>query len=291
VIAAPSYARQHGERFGHDSYRLKRVVLHLGTKMPQPIENKARGRPAIVVDDLLHYECRWIFDLSGMRDGTFNPEAEIPASGYFIKASGQPRESIHISVPGRLSHTVQQPKLSTTPKENQEWKDRTKLEEARFQEAINTRFTTAVYIPDERNYWDALKRARTASAVRRICSLSKIWLKPRREFPNGGFAEYWPYRSVLYKCAEQFCRAKLDSRYPARDQRETGDYRRIEYLARGLAGLTLGRAASTGVELLRKLQHFEQCTCWRCMLGIAPRFPKSLSEYLSEIRPPADAFL
>jgi hypothetical protein len=257
--------------------------------MSQPIEHKGRGRPSpIGIEELLRYEGVWVFDLCGMRDGAFNPEAEIPMSGYYVKASGQPQESISISVPGKLSRTVKQPKLSTTPKEIQDWKEQTELEEARFQEALNKRVTVPVYTLAERNLWEALKDAKTASTVRRICSLSKIWLNPRLEAPDGGFIEYWPWRRMLYKCAEEFCQAKLDSRYPARDQRESGDYHRIEYLARSLSGLTLGGTAPTAVDRLRKFKHPDQCFCWRCIVGIAPRFSKTLAEYLSEIRPPAD---
>ena len=100
-------------------------------------------------------------------------------------------------------------------------------------------------IPSESRLWEALKRADTATQVRRIYSQSKIWLKPRLEFPNGRFIEYWPFRRILYKRAEAFCRAKLDPRYPGRDQRKSGDYRRVEYLARVMAGLTV-RLGETG---------------------------------------------
>jgi hypothetical protein len=91
---------------------------------------------------------------------------------------------------------------------------------------------------------------------------------------------------ALYDHAAEFCRAKLDPRYPERDKRDSGDYRRSEYLARALAGLSLLKPISTSysVELLRKLKHLESCECWRCQYRIAPRFPRTLAQYLMEQR-------
>jgi hypothetical protein len=136
-------------------------------------------------------------------------------------------------------------------------------------------------IASERPLWDALKRAETASQVRKICTRSKIWLNPRIEFPDGGFAEYWPWRRVLYRDAEKFCQAKLDLRYPRLDKRESGDYRRIEFLSRVMAGLTMRLAPSTAVETLRKMKHPQHCSCWRCYLEIAPRYRRSLAHLLT----------
>jgi hypothetical protein len=93
---------------------------------------------------------------------------------------------------------------------------------------------------------------------------------------------FLPYPKALHEHAESFCRAKLDSRYPGRDERRSGDYRRIEYLARVMAGLSLPKpiSPSYSIELLRKMKHSDECSCWRCELNIAPRYRCSLAQFL-----------
>jgi hypothetical protein len=222
----------------------------------------------------------------GLRDG--NPEVitKVPSlPSMFIKRSGPGQEQLYIEESGKAPRVIRQPKFSTTPAEIRHWRSRAQAEQDQFEEAILNPVPVRVQvaaIPSERQLWEALKRADTPRQVRRICSLSKIWLKPRLDFPGGGFAEHWPFRRVLYRDAAKFCRAKLDPRYPSRDQRKSGDYRRVEYLARVMAGLTLRLAPSTAVEMLRKMKHTEQCMCWRCLMQIAPRYPISLARYLAE---------
>jgi len=204
----------------------------------------------------------------------------------FIKRSGQGLEQLYIEGVGKNPHVIRQPKFGTTPDEIRQWRTRVQNEQDQFERAVLNPVPVRVRvaaIPSERQLWEALKRASTAAQARRICSRSKIWLKPRMEFPNGGFAEWWWFRRILYQRAREFCFAKLDPRYPRRDQRESGDYRRIEYLARVMAGLTVGLAPSTAVELLRKMKHLRRCDCWRCLSGIGPRYHRSLVQFLAEL--------
>jgi hypothetical protein len=141
-------------------------------------------------------------------------------------------------------------------------------------------------IRDEHDLWESLKRARTASQVRRIYTRSKIWLIHRFDFPSGGYIDWsWsPFPKALYEHAEEFCRAKLDPRYPDRDKRPSGDYLRIEYLARAMAGLSLRKpiSPSYSVDLLRKLKHPDECNCWRCQDKIGARFQCSLARFLMD---------
>lgn len=254
--------------------------------MTQPIEKKRFGRQRRSdVELLLRYEGLWVDTFRGMRDG--NPETEtegLAGAGMFIKRSGQGPERLHIMKAGESPRIIRQPKFGTTPDELRSWRSRVQKEQDQFEEATLNPVPMRVKveaIPSERRLWEALKRADTATQVRRIYSQSKIWLKPRLEFPGGGFIEYWPFRRVLHRDAEAFCRAKLDPRYPRRDQRKSGDYRRIEYFARVMAGLTLRLAPSSAVDMLRKMRHTEQCICWRCILQIVPRYPRSLARYLA----------
>lgn len=254
-------------------------------KLPHPAESKRRGRRRKAADEeLLRYEGLWVDTFTGLRDGTPETETVIHArSGMFVKSSGGERERVYSHVPGEAPRVALEPRFSTTPNEKRRWKLRTQEEEKQFEKTILTpHVDIAPAIPAERNLWEALKRAQTPAQVRRICSRSKIWLRPRIEFPSGGFAEYWPFRRVLYQRAQEFCRAKLDPRYPGRDQRASGDYRRIEYLARVLAGLTVGLSPSTAVERLRKMKHPEGCECWRCSLGIGSQNDKTLVQLLCE---------
>lgn len=256
--------------------------------MDQTTENRRVGGPRFLDADarnglLLNYEFHWVDTFRGLRDGNPEIETETFAGGrMFIKRSGPGPEEIYVVKAGEKPRKIRQPKFSTTPDETRRWRSRVREEEEKFEEnGVATRTIRVDAIPSERRLWEALLRAKTGSQVRRIYSQSRIWLKPRKEFPDGGYAEYWPFRRVLYRDAEQFCRAKLDPRYPGCDQRDSGDHRRIEYLARVMAGLTVRLAPSTGVEILRKLKHLDQCSCWRCMLKIAPRHPRSLASLLA----------
>jgi hypothetical protein len=272
-------------------------------KIGQVTNNKPRGRPRIAnAEDLLRYEALWVYTFRGLRDG--DPETEVETrgtSGMLMKVSGQEkllimreqdREKVHITLPGKPPRTLRQPKFTSTPGEMESWHSRVREEQKKFRRVTMGHETTKTKVPAlpaERNLWEALKRACTGAQVRRIYSLSKLWLTPRIEFPEGGHMELWTYRRALYKHAHEFCQAKLDSRYPGRDKRESGDYRRIEHLARVMAGLSLAKpiAPSYSIELFRKMKHLRRCRCWRCILKIAPRYRCSLARLLSQSRLPA----
>jgi hypothetical protein len=232
---------------------------------------------------LLDYEYLWVDTFRGLRDG--NPQLEsnsLAPSGMLIKRSGQAGQQVYIEEAGKKPRVVREPKFSTTPDEKRRWQSRVRNLESKFEkDRFSTGRISVGAIPSERPLWEALKRAQTATQVRKICTRSRIWLKPRLDFPNGDFIEYWPWRRVLYRDAEKFCRAKFDLRYPRRDKRESGDYRRIEFLSRVMAGLTMRLAHSTAVEALRKMKHPQECSCWRCRLRIAPCYRRSLAHLLT----------
>ena len=254
-------------------------------KLGQSTDKNGPGRRTQAMpEELLRYEGLWVDTFRGLRDGSpeFSKKVGI-GSRIFIKSSGKGRQSTQITVPGMPPRIRKQPKFADTPEELHQWQRKVQEEEKLFESMTDaTEYVVISAIPDERPLWEALKRARTAPQVRRICTGSKIWLKPRIEFPGGGFVEYWPWRRILYRDAEKFCMAKNDPRYPSRDSRESGDYRRVEYFARVMAGLTLRIAPSTSVDILRKLKHPAECYCWRCIAGIAPRLPMTLARFLSE---------
>lgn len=239
--------------------------------------------------ELLGYESAWVEIFCNLRDGLPETEREIRGtSGVSIKASGgQAREQVNIIISGAVARAIRRPKLTTTPDEIRSWRTQVKKVEENFERVTTGEEATMARVaefPAERRLWESLKRARTAVQVRRIYSRSNLWLKPRREFPDGSYMDwsFLPYPRALYEHAESFCRAKLDRRYPGRDERSSGDYRRIEYLARVMAGLSLPKpiSPSYSIELLRKLKHSAECSCWRCELKIAPRYRRSLARFL-----------
>lgn len=76
--------------------------------------------------------------------------------------------------------------------------------------------------------------------------------------------------------AAQFLSMKLNKRFP---RSEYGDESRLEFLARGMAGVLCGVKAMTGVERLRNMKHdasgplwriepggHQFCSCWRCSI-------------------------
>jgi hypothetical protein len=154
----------------------------------------------------------------------------------------------------------------------QDWHERIRQEEREFDAIATGRKILTVQhqaIAAEPQLWKALKRARSAAEVRRICRQSKYWLK--WEFKGEINGRRWYCRvpsacpKALYDYAEEFCRAKQSERYPRSDDRPSSDDKRIEYLARVMAGLSLVRpiAPATAVDLLRKMKHESRCPCWR----------------------------
>jgi hypothetical protein len=254
-------------------------------------------------------EARWIEIFYALRNGTPESAQETRgSSGMFIVASGDRdkffqganvgqelsempgRQTLNLFIPGEKPVTLRQPKIIDTAQEMDQWAD--KVDEAVEQfrrktmgdEAIVTRLPA---LNAERDLWEALMLATTEKQVRQIVSRSKRWLKSRYEFPSGGHVDFSfsPFPRALYIHAAQFCAAKLDTRYPADDTRPSGDYRRLEYLARVMAGLSLGKpkSPSYSIEVFRKMKHSDECCCWRCTVKVAPRYPCSLARYLSEL--------
>lgn len=126
-------------------------------------------------------------------------------------------------------------------------------------------------LPPEPHVWELLKRAHTAKELRQIVPQSQVL----RFF----FGEN-PADIPLYRHAKEFCRAKRYSRYPSggKQNRASSKSKRVDYLARVMAGLSLwGKGAATAEDLLRKMKHGpdgplwdaqnNRCLCWRCKVN------------------------
>jgi len=137
-------------------------------------------------------------------------------------------------------------------------------------------------LPAEPHVWDVLSRPKTTPAeIRRLCQTSIYLIGPLN-----------PWGRILHKYAREFCDSKdprrKDMRYPgARVKRSmlrpSSEDKRADYLARILAGFSLGKdpplSPATADRLLRdlhrKAKHGERCPCWRCVLKRPPSFPEA----------------
>lgn len=261
-------------------------------KIGQAIGRTARGRPQLTSEsELLDLEASWVWTFVGLRDGVSESETDAPATGILVKSTGREREKIRGGLVGRKLVNLSAHKELA---DGEDWRNHVQREETNFMEAITGQTITKMQCParpPERKLWEALERVRTPGRVRRICSQSKTWLKWRWKLPNGGYFELpGSCPRSLHEHAEGFCKAKSDTRYPKNDNRTSGDYRRIQFLARAMAGLSLSKpiAPSTSVDFLRKMKHDNKCACWRCSLRIAPRYKTTLPQYLSRRRIPLD---
>jgi hypothetical protein len=124
---------------------------------------------------------------------------------------------------------------------------------------------------ERRKLWKALWRAGTLPTLKTICEhwagLRDVRAQGLAAFPNHVLAN-----------AREFLRMKRDNRFPKSDSPAV-DESRLEYLARGMAGILANVSPMTGVERLRNMKHAlggplwktdpdgrEYCNCWRCEL-------------------------
>ena len=143
---------------------------------------------------------------------------------------------------------------------------------------------------ERRQLWNALYRVQTLSALRNVCeewaSLRDVRAQGLVVFPNHILAN-----------ANEFLRMKKDERFPKSDSPAV-DESRLEYLARGMAGILTDVSPMTGVERLRNMKHTEGgplwrgvklqdggfakgsecCQCWRCGLDRSRPAYKASSE-------------
>src|SRR5258708_37143717 len=122
-----------------------------------------------------------------------------------------------------------------------------------------------IYAQAERQeIWHALVRARTVTAVRRTC---ERW-QSLADVRGKGFTCFAAHTSTN---AKEFLQMKKNVRFP---QSDYADDSRLEYLARGMAGVMMGKSPMTAIERLRNMKHGpggalwsaeeKICTCWRC---------------------------
>lgn len=112
--------------------------------------------------------------------------------------------------------------------------------------------------------WNALIRARTFRAVRGAC---ERW----RRLPDVRVKGFACFADHVQTNAKQFLAMKRNKRFPRSAYAADS---RLEYLARGMAGVLVGVSPMTAIERLRNMEHgrggslrgktSKRCTCWRC---------------------------
>ena len=129
---------------------------------------------------------------------------------------------------------------------------------------------------EHRELWASLVRARTLPVLKKVC---EQWAS----LPDVRAWGLTCYPDHILANAQEFFRMKRDSRFPKLDSPST-DESRLEYMARGMAGILADVSPMTGIEKLRNMKHTrggplwskepggqEYCNCWRC--GIARSRP------------------
>jgi len=113
---------------------------------------------------------------------------------------------------------------------------------------------------DEYALWRRLLNATTVEEVRAVCEESPYWLNPK----HGSVL----FHDLLSKNAESFLAAKEDRRWP-KSNRPTNQGRRIRFLARSMAGVTMGIRIRTAQDLLAKTESKKLESIYRtvCVCG------------------------
>jgi hypothetical protein len=133
--------------------------------------------------------------------------------------------------------------------------------------------------------WRDLLRANTYADVRKVCGR---WSR----LPAVLRAGLTPFPDHVRTNAAQFLAMKRNKRFP---KSAYGDDSRIEFLARGMAGIMVNVSPLTGVERLRNMKHSpggpfwteregnqplprdrQRCDCWRCNIKRGNELTKSL---------------
>src|SRR5258706_14588369 len=175
--------------------------------MSQSIEKRPRGRPSSLdLTRLLEGEIAWIGLFCRLRDGSPETiEYRYGSSGIFVKTMGDQcqmyvdlggetrevggREQLTASFPREKPLTLRQPKIIESAEQMKSWRDKAQAFEDEFNRVTMGNKPQEYLSPavsHGRHIWEALKRARTATQIRRAYSPSKILLPISVGFFCGG---------------------------------------------------------------------------------------------------------
>lgn len=124
-----------------------------------------------------------------------------------------------------------------------------------------------------RKIWDDLIKAESFPSVRKACGR---WAR----LPDVLRSGTTPFPRHVARNATAFLSMKKNARFPTSTY---GDDARLDYMARGMAGVMCGKSPMTGIEKLRNMKHDksgplwvkaegnrqlpereQRCGCWRC---------------------------
>jgi hypothetical protein len=125
-------------------------------------------------------------------------------------------------------------------------------------------------VEGEHALWVRLIKATTPEEVRMVCDESEFWLNPKRGATL--------FHDVLSQYPERFLDAKRDPRWP-KTNRPTSQGRRIRFLARSMAGISMGISIRTAQDLLAKKEKEKLEAIYRpvCICGHRERDHKDRS--------------
>jgi len=144
-----------------------------------------------------------------------------------------------------------------------------------------------------RKIWDDLISADTYSAIRKACGR---WAR----LPDVRRLGTTPFPRHIVRNAAAFLSMKKNVRFP---KSTYSDDARVDYLARGMAGVMCGRSPMTGIEKLRNMKHDkngelwleregnrllpeveQRCSCWRCNIRRSSRLAPLSTGYENGLR-------
>jgi hypothetical protein len=240
-----------------------------------------RGPQPVAIGLLTTWEFEFYKAFRSLRDGTPLPAKSSPPMGLsrqelrsFIGQLKQMTPQHYWLTTQRLTAEMGHPVNLTRPPRSTDlwWAENQKEDEIRsLQKELNPPGIEAA--DRRRKVWDDLVEAGTYAAVRKACGrwaqLSDVRRSETTVFPR-----------LIVRNAASFLSMKHNARFP----RSTyGDDARVDYLARGMAGVMCGVSPMTGIERLRNMKHDrsgplwmtregnrllperqQRCGCWRC---------------------------
>lgn len=210
------------------------------------VEKAKRGRPIKLTDqlrsDLVFTEGVCATFLRSLRDGSEGIESSVYGSAQMIHTHGADGESITLDFHGNRIIAESGRRISAAT-------GQAKLDEHR--RGLVTRFFEAVWsTPSDRRIFEILTRP--ANNVQQVRKVLRKYLpyEVKTEVTIDVHHATSPILKALHERTDEFCRSKVDARYP---KAKWSDDERIQYLSRVWAGLSLGLSASYSEKILREL--------------------------------------
>ena len=267
-----------------------------------------RGPKPVDVGLLSRWEFEFYKGFHMLRDGMPFPPKQGPQTGLnavelrtFLKQLRKMSEDHYLLTTRRLSREMGEKINLVRPptREDRWWAQQSRDQEIQWIEGILQ--PRAIQAQAERvKIWKDLMQVNTDSAIRKVCGR---WAQLREV--RGAVT---PFSEHIAQNAAKFLLMKRNKRFP---RSSYGDDARLEYFARGMAGVMLGVSPMTAIERLRNMKHQpggpmwqtrhgddalpdneQYCACWRCSIERSnkigrithPRYENGLSVFMEIAR-------